>query len=42
MVGRSAGRFRLHAVKPLLGQVEPVDENVNHANGIVLGDVVLQ
>jgi len=32
----------LDAIKPLLGQVEPVDEDVNHTNGIVLGDVVLK
>ena len=41
MVGRPTGRRRLHSVEPKLGQIEHIDEGVNHANRIALVNEII-
>ena len=42
MIGRPAGRRRLDPVEPELGQIERIDERVDHANRIALVDQVIE
>ena len=42
MIGRPTGLRRLDPFEPELGEIEPIDERVDHANRIVLVDPVLQ
>ena len=42
MVGWPSGRRRLHASEPELGQIERIDERIDHANRIVLVDPVIE
>ena len=42
MIRGSAGCFGIDPTKPKLGQIEFFDENIDHANGIVLADPVFQ
>ena len=42
MIRRPAGRLRSDPVKSQLRQVEFINEDVNHLNGIVLVDPVFQ
>ena len=42
MIGGPAGRRRLNTVEPELGQIERIDERVDHANRIVLVDPVIE
>ena len=42
MIRRPTGCFRFHPAKAKLAQIEFLNKNVNHANGIVLTNPVLQ
>ncbi len=42
MIRRPAGCLGIDPAEPKLGQIEFVDKDVNHANGIVLADPVFQ
>src|SRR4029077_6527298 len=42
MIRGSAGCFGIDPTKPKLGQIEFFDEDIDHANGIVLADPVFQ
>ena len=42
MIGRPPGRRRLDPVEPKLGQIERIDERVDHPNRIVLVDPVIE
>ena len=42
MIRGSAGCFGIDPTKPKLGQIEFFDEDIDHANGIVLDDPVFQ
>jgi hypothetical protein len=42
MIRRPTGRFGSDAAEPELGQIDFVDKDIDHANGIVLADPVFQ
>ena len=42
MIRRSAGCFGVDPAKPKLGQIELIDEDIYHPNGIVLIDPVFK
>jgi hypothetical protein len=42
MIGRPAGRLGIDPAEPKTAQIEFVDKDVDHANGIVLDDPVFQ
>ena len=42
MIRGSAGCFGIDTTKPKLGQIEFFDEDIDHANRIVLADPVFQ
>jgi hypothetical protein len=42
MVRRPTGRRRLHSIEPKLGQIERIDEGVNHANRIALVNEIIE
>jgi len=42
MKGGSPGRCGLDAVEPETGEIESIDERVDHANGILLVDPVVE
>ncbi len=42
MIGGPAGRRRLDPVEPELGQIERIDERIDHANRIALVDQVIE
>src|SRR5258708_6716587 len=42
MIRRPAGCLGIDPAEPKLGQIELLDEDVDHANGIVLADPVVQ
>jgi len=42
MIRRPASRRRLHSIEPKLGQIERIDEGVNHANGIALVNEIIE
>jgi hypothetical protein len=40
--GGSSGRCRLNTVEPEVGEIERVDERIDHANRIVLVDPIIE
>ena len=42
VIGRSTRRLRLYSNEPKLGEIERLDERVDHANWIVLVDPVIE
>ena len=42
MVGRPARRLRLDPLEPQIGQIERIDERVDHANRIAFVDPVFE
>jgi hypothetical protein len=42
MVRRPAGGLGINPVKPKLGQIEPPDKDINHANRIILANPIFQ
>ena len=42
MIGRPTGRRRLHPIEPKLGQIERIDEGVDHANRIALVNEIIE
>ena len=42
MIGWPTSRRRLHSIEPKLGQIERIDEGVNHANRIALVNEIIE
>ena len=42
MIGRPPRRLRLHPIEPQIGEIERIDERIDHANRIALVDPVIE